>query len=248
MDDEPGALPARIEVLWGRADRPRRGPKPALSREQVVLAAVEIADEDGLGALSMSRVAGHLGFTTMSLYRYVSAKDELIGLIMDHTLGEPPVLDGADGWRVGLERWARDCLAVYRRHPWMLQVPRASTPPGPQQMAWLDAGLRALSETGLSEDVKPSIVLLLAGYVHNTAMLSTELPPTDGEELPRFFQFLDQLIDPERYPALSRVLAAGVFDAPDEDIDAEFELGLACTLDGVDALIKRRRAHRRKGR
>src|SRR3954470_20418845 len=88
-----------------------------LSAELVVAAAVEIADEAGLGAVTMAAVAKRCGFTTMSLYRHVASKDELGGGVVDETLGTAPALRSA-GWRAGLDQWARDMLAVLERHPW----------------------------------------------------------------------------------------------------------------------------------
>ena len=84
MDHEHGAaLPAAVAAAWGVRESPGKGPKPGLSLERIVQAAITIAARDGLGAVSMSRVAADLGASTMSLYRYVSAKDELVKLMVD---------------------------------------------------------------------------------------------------------------------------------------------------------------------
>src|SRR5215203_813827 len=85
----PGVPPA-VELLWGRRDKGRRGgPKPALSLDKIVTAAVALADEGGIAALSMSRLADKLGFTTMSLYRHVASKDDLLLLALDAAMGYP---------------------------------------------------------------------------------------------------------------------------------------------------------------
>src|SRR5215207_6107774 len=97
---ERKGLDRTLELLWGARRRPRRGPKPSLSVEQIVSAAVEVADDEGLAALSMQRVAERLGFTTMSLYRYVPGKGELIDLMLDAAFGRPPdPEDEAPNWR-----------------------------------------------------------------------------------------------------------------------------------------------------
>lgn len=112
--------------------------------------AVGLADAEGLGALSMSRLARELGFTTMSLYRYVSSKDELLVLIQDAGAGPPPPMTEAD-WRVGLANWVRDQLTVLRAHPWMVRIPISGPPMNPNSVAWIESGLQAMADSGRIE-------------------------------------------------------------------------------------------------
>src|SRR4051812_50159401 len=86
-------LPASLEAAWGRRARPTRGPKPALSLERIVEAAVALAQAEGIGAVSMARGAGGLGSSPMSLYRYVAAKDEALALMGDASHGPGPQPD-----------------------------------------------------------------------------------------------------------------------------------------------------------
>src|ERR1700709_285727 len=112
MAEEPQEvdLPRAVALAWGVAANPQRGPKRELSIERIVEVAVELADAQGLAAVSMSSVAAVLGFTTMSLYRYVSAKDDLILLMNEQGIGMPPLSIGeAAHWRDGLNRWSRAC-------------------------------------------------------------------------------------------------------------------------------------------
>ncbi|WP_216592539.1 TetR/AcrR family transcriptional regulator [Verrucosispora sioxanthis] len=95
-------LPENVALAWGLRDRPSRGPKRSLSLDQVVAAGIQIAQAEGLTAVSMSRVAGELGVATMSLYRYVPTKHDLLDLMVDTAYGPPPRPRGADeGWRAG---------------------------------------------------------------------------------------------------------------------------------------------------
>ena len=116
-------LPASLDAAWGRRARPTKGPKPGLSLERIVAAAVALAHAEGLGAVSMARVASELGSSPMSLYRYVDAKDELLALMVDAALGDPPPPPAGEGWRDGLARWAWGYHDALRRHPWALHVP-----------------------------------------------------------------------------------------------------------------------------
>src|SRR6478752_7189470 len=95
---EPTGLPRAVELAWGLGAGGTRGPRRGLSLEQVVDAAVEVAEAEGFGAVSMSRVAKQVGYTTMSLYRYVDSKDTLVALMSDRVIGDAPTLDPALGW------------------------------------------------------------------------------------------------------------------------------------------------------
>lgn len=254
MDDNGTGLPPAVELLWGLRERSRRGgPKPALTLERIVAAAVELADAGGLPALSMSRLAEKLGFTTMSLYRYVASKEELLLLALDAAIGPPPDIDPAGGWRPRAERWARALLDFYRRHPWTLDVPISGLPAGPNQLLWFDRGLAALEETRTTEAERASSVLLMAMYTRNQAQLGADLVRAEqlaaetGSAPQPWAQVLTRLIDPDRFPALSKVVAAGVFDDDDgagggeEYADHEFDFGLQRILDGIEALDRSRR-------
>src|SRR5262245_20143487 len=117
-------LPRVLRLLWGHEEPARPGPKPGLSIQAIAAAAVRIADRDGLGAVSMARVAAELGFTTMSLYRYVASKDDLYVAMLDEAYGLPDLgdSDGLD-WRQRLTAWAEAIRDGVTRRPWILQVP-----------------------------------------------------------------------------------------------------------------------------
>src|SRR5262245_33449921 len=101
-------LPRYLQLLWDKEPEGRRGPKPGRSIEEIGAAAVAIADADGLDAVSMKSVAGAIGFTTMSLYRYVDSKDELYAVMLDVAYGPPALAFSADdGWRERISQWAR---------------------------------------------------------------------------------------------------------------------------------------------
>ncbi|GAB3844337.1 hypothetical protein GCM10029963_20830 [Micromonospora andamanensis] len=109
MDGPDVELPENVALAWGLRDRPSRGPKRSLSLDQVVAAGIQIAQAEGLAAVSMSRVAGELGVATMSLYRYVPTKHDLLDLMVDTAFGPPPPPRGVDeGWRPALSRWGEE--------------------------------------------------------------------------------------------------------------------------------------------
>jgi AcrR family transcriptional regulator len=243
MDD---GLPAAVAAGWGLRVHPGKGPKPGLSLERIVAAAVKIASRDGLDAVSMSRVAAELGASTMSLYRYVNAKDELVKLMIDAAWGPPPAALPGTGWRAGLSRWAWGMRAAFRRHPWAARVPISGLPIMPNEVAWFEQALADLGDSGLAEAEKASVIMLVSGYVRTLATLESDLEATvraagvtPDEWMAAYPRMLTKLADPGRFPALTKFIAAGVFDRAD-DPDDEFIFGLERILDGIEVLISSR--------
>jgi AcrR family transcriptional regulator len=246
---EPAAgtagLPADVATAWGLRERSHKGPKPALSLARIVDAAVQVADTEGLDAVSMGRVATELDAAPMSLYRHVSAKEELLRLMVDSAWGDNPgPLAPGETWRDGLSRWAWAMRAGARRHPWVVRIPISGLPILPREIAWFEDALACMADTGLTEARKASVIMLLSGYVRNLAateadILAAVLASGLGydEWMATYPRMLSQLTDPKRFPALTAFIAAGVFDAADGP-DDEFIFGLERILDGIAALIQ----------
>jgi AcrR family transcriptional regulator len=242
-------IPRSLDLLWNRTASRRRGPPQALSLERIVAAAIEIADGQGLAALSMARLAKRLGCATMSLYRHVANKDELQVFMMDAAPGSPPAIEAASDWRSGLERWARELQVVYYRHPWILRIIAGRPPLEPGQLAWLESGLRVLKGTRLEPLAKLSVILLVLNYVRGEAEIQTGLlqthrrtPKQEREMQAWYGRALARLADAERFPALAELIAAGVFGAGKRDSgqDPHFEFGLARILDGLEVALRAR--------
>ncbi|MDS1271659.1 TetR/AcrR family transcriptional regulator [Lipingzhangella sp. LS1_29] len=219
-----------LELLWGESPRPRRGPKPRLSIDRIADTAITIADTEGLDALSMQRIAGELGYTTMSLYRYVPGKAQLLDVMIDRAVGQPPTPEAPDGtslpWRAQVEAIAWAVWRVFMRHPWFLSMQFAGPPIGPNHLAWMEAGTSAFTRGGLSDVEAFCAFAFVQGSIRDWARAETEsaagAPATEGgsptapQEQPEsaYATALRTYAVPDRYPTLSRIVAAGMFDPP----------------------------------
>jgi len=237
--------PSALQRLWSTAAGSERPARLGLSLERIVASGVELADQDGLGAVSMKRVAERLGFTTMSLYRYVASKDDLLLMMQDACWMPPDDLDITDSdWRAGLEAWTREQVGILGGHPWLEQVRHIDRAGTPSQIMWMELGLQALAQTALSEYQKVEVLLLLSGYTFSYARLSATAADgarrgyfDSGEQAPAFAGLLRELAGPDRFPALLGAVTGGAF-TPDRDFP-DFEFDLLVLLDGVAALITR---------
>ncbi|WP_031506924.1 TetR/AcrR family transcriptional regulator [Streptomyces megasporus] len=246
--DSGTGLPPGVETAWGLRERPGKGPRPGLSVDRIVGAAVELANAEGLQAVSMSRIAAALGASTMSLYRYVASKEELLVLMQEAAYGLPPEgpAPEEEGWRVALAHWARSMREVLYRNLWMLRLPITSPPTTPHALAWMERGLACLRSTGLDAGEKIETILLVNGFVRNEATLAADLASaarasggTVQEAMAAYTRLLTRVADPERFPEIDAVLRSGVMSeegAPDE----EFVFGLERLLDGIEVLVEAR--------
>ncbi|MFI2707717.1 TetR/AcrR family transcriptional regulator, partial [Nocardioides sp. CER28] len=220
---------------------PRRGPKPAMSVPAIARVAVALADEEGLDAVSMASVAKRLGFTAMSLYRYVDTKDDLLQVMLDAAYGPVtlPAPEPGDGWRSAATAWARALLDRCRAHPWLVDVRMSSPPLTPHSVGWMDAGLRALGGTGLGPQQVASSLLILDGYVRSHVRLLHEY---SEEGLRTWSTRLRSVIDEEATPTVWMALQADVFD--DEPAEEgpwpsdDFVFGLEIVLGGIEQLVE----------
>lgn len=251
--DQRQADPNRtLELLWDVQAPPTRGPKPALSVRQIVDAGIAIADAEGVAAVSMRRVADELGYTTMSLYRYVPSKTDLLELMVEYAVEVPDPPAGLTGWRDRLRWWAHDTVALYRRRRWALDVPLNAPPMGPNQIKRMEQGLSALDGTGLGGGELLGILVVLSGYVRGHAQLATTLADVERRTgTPQaawdqaYGRMLTTFVNADDHPTLARIVAeddfAGYAEPDDEWLGDDFAFGLELVLDGIDRYIERRR-------
>ncbi|MPZ26698.1 MAG: TetR family transcriptional regulator [Micromonosporaceae bacterium] len=244
--------PARtLALLWRPRAAPARGPRPALTVDRIVAAAIELADADGLPALTMRRVADRLGVGTMSLYTYLPGKPELVDLMLDTVYGEtarPVQPAGPAGWRAALTQVAQENWALCQRHPWMLDVAVGRPLAGPNETAKFDYELRTVDGIGLTELEMDAAVRLVLGHVSAAARSAVEkaqLERLTGQTHAQWWRehapLLAELVDPDQFPTATRVGEAvgAAFDAA-FDPGYAWEFGLQRILDGLAALVQSR--------
>lgn len=240
-----------LRLLWRDVlgePRGSRGPRQKVSVDEVVDAGIALADEEGIDAVSIRKVAERLGIGAMSLYTYVESKSELVDLMIDRVVGlVPRAMDPAVPWRQRLEVVAREEWEHYLRHPWVLQVDTSRPPLGPGISDRYEYQLSAIEGIGLSDLDMDAVVTLVAGFVASAARSHLEAQrgrlsstQTDEEWWEANIPVLTEVMDAARYRISGRVgSAAGEeYNAPSDPLRA-FEFGLARVLDGVEAYLGR---------
>jgi AcrR family transcriptional regulator len=223
-----------VTDLWDLHRQPEKTPRIGLSLPLIVKTAIEVADADGIEAVSMERVAASLGFTKMSLYRHVSNKSELLSIMIDTAVGEPPDLSGTPGgWRARLEEFARQLTGVWRQHPWVPAVTVGARIMGPREAGWIESAVAALAGTGLTGDERLAAAFVILGHIRNTQSMATAgtQPWSGGTEMAELIRGRADL-----FPELSHVLRG---PTPTLDDNAR-RFGLDRILDGLAALIEQR--------
>ena len=257
-EDRPKSRMARdVELLWGLDSPPaRRGPKPRLSRDAVVRAAIEVADAEGIEAVSMQRVAKELGYSTMSLYRHVDSKEDLLVLMLDAATDRVPPGPREDGdWRAGLEEWCQRILEMYRARPWAVYIAFNGPPSGPSGLRWMEAGLRELVAAGLEVGEALQMLTLVSAVMRETVRLEAEMlraAASTGSTLAEterdYSLGLRRVVGAEEFPTVARMLRERVLE---EDVGVqdpermggpaeELDFGIRRVLDGIEVYVRSR--------
>ncbi len=239
----PGADPVADARRMPESTEPGLSERP-LDQPLIVRTAIELADRDGVAAVSMRRVATELGVGVMSLYRYVASREELNDLMVDTVFGERPLPEpGPDGWRAKLELSAREEWALYRDHPWVSHLVAVTTRPpiAPSLMAYTDWRMRALDGHRLDFATMVQIAIMIGTYLQSAAM-----PLAHEAQAARATRNTRQQWADARQDALHRTLRTAhlpmVSEFGTEAFQASepeniFEFGLHRMLDGVATLL-----------
>jgi AcrR family transcriptional regulator len=204
-----------------------------LSRQRVLQAAVTLADRDGVGALSMRRLAQELGVEAMSLYHHVANKDAILDGIVDVVFSEIELPPGEVGWRAAMRRRAISAREVLRRHPWATGLMESRPTPGPANLRHHDAVLGILRNAGFSVELAAHAYSVLDSYIYGFALQESSLPFHTPEETAEVAETIMAELPADAYPHLTEMVVEHALQ-PGYDYGNEYLFGLDLILDGLD--------------
>ena len=242
-------LRRRSELLWEDRSRSTRGPKAAFTPDDVVRAAIQIAEADGLAAVTMSAVSARLGLTTMAIYRYFPNKDALLDAIVDAAMGRPPRPEEPRGdWRADVVQWAHAKRAMLCARPWLAELPFVAAPHGPNWLSWVEAVVEPLSRIGLNAVDTGEMLSVIDGYTRGASDTAISLArarargTSDAEWAAAVGADLGRAIGDERFPAFAALITAPSGCHP-RTMERSFDFGLQRVLDGIEHYVESTKPH-----
>ena len=237
-------LRRRSELLWEDRSPSTRGPKAGFTPEEVVQAAVAIADEDGLSALTMQAVSARLGLTTMAIYRYFPNKEALYDAIIDAGMGLPPRPTEPRGdWRAEVARWSHAKRDMLIARPWIAELPFVAAPHGPNWLSWLEALTEPLASTGLAAPDVGEMISVIDGFTRGASDTAVSLARAQARGVSQMQWAaavgadLGRAIGDARFPHFAAILTAPS-TGKTRTMDESFDFCLQRVLDGVELYVK----------
>ncbi|MFF4350440.1 TetR/AcrR family transcriptional regulator [Streptomyces sp. NPDC001530] len=210
-----------------------RAPRIPLSRERVLHAAVALADESGLEALSMRKLGEAVGVEAMSLYNHVANKVDLLDGMIDVVFGEIGLPSSEDDWKTAMRERAGAVRRVLSRHRWAIGLMESRTSPGPATLQHHDAVIGCLRNAGFSVELAAHAVSALDSYIYGFALQERSLPFDTPDETAELAQAILTTFPRDAYPHLAELTTEHVLQ-PGYDYGKEFEFGLGLILDGLE--------------
>lgn len=238
-----------LKLLWEGNEPPKRGPRPKVELTALVQAAIEIADTEGLGAVSTRRVAEKVGISPMSFYTYIPGKAELLDLMLDtvsgQDIGEVPEFDPAQ-WRMNLTVMAMGLRDFYLRHPWVIELATHRPVLGPGTMTSYEFALRAVDGLGLSPvemDMMVTTIGALAAGAARPQAQAKKVREATGLSDDQWWYTIEPYLstrDFSPYPVSNRIgpIIGELYGLGDPDMS--FKFAIERMLDGFAVLIERK--------
>ena len=206
-------------------------PRLPLSRERILAAAVDVADENGIESLTMRKLGETLGFEAMSLYNHVANKDDLLDGMIDLVLAETESPSAADDWDAAIRASAISVHEALRRHPWACNLLMAPGRVRPTRLRYMDLLLGRLREAGFSAETTYHAYHVLDGHIFGFSLWETSHTYT-AEEVSNFVAKFAQTITVDAYPYLHEHAQQHFSEGPHREVSA-FEFGLDLIVDGL---------------
>ena len=211
-------------------------PRPRLSRERVLQAAVGLADAHGIESLTMRKLGAELGVEAMSLYNHVGNKDELLTAMVDSVFAEIHLPSADDGWRTSMRERAFAMRAAMARHPWAIGLMESRPTPGPATLRHHDAVLGILRGSGFSLALAAHAYSALDAYIYGFAMQEKALPFDGEEQTAEVVEQMMAAMPGDEYPHLTEIALQHVMQ-PGYDYGDEYAYGLDLILDGLERAL-----------
>lgn len=212
-------------------------PRLPLSRDRILSAALELADERGLDAVTMRELGRALGFEAMSLYNYVASKDDLLDGILDLVLDETQPPAATDPWDAAIRASALSVHEALRRHPWACRLLMTPARIRPARLRYMDSLLGCLHDAGFDPDVTFTAYHVLDAHIFGFSLWRAAYT-YDIEQPVDLAASIDDFIPPDEYPHLNEHGRQHLREGPHRDVDA-FALGLDLILDGLKKMRSR---------
>ena len=203
-----------------------------LTRERVLQAAIERADQGGLEALTMRKLGQELGVEAMALYHHFANKDDLVDGMVDLVFGEIDLPDGGPDWRMAMRKRAISVRDALLRHRWAIGLMESRRTPGPANLRHHDAVIGSLRAGGFDIAMAAHAYSLLDSYIYGFALTKMNLPFETSEDVGEVAQTMLEPFPAGEYPHLMEILTDHVMQ-PGYDYGDEFEYGLDLILDGL---------------
>ena len=206
-----------------------------LTRERVVKGAIAVADEEGIGSLTMRRLARELKVEPMSLYHHLANKEEILDGIVDVVFGEIALPLDSVGWQEAVRQRAISAREALSRHPWATTLMDSRTAPGPATLQHHDAVIGKLRDAGFTIEMTAHAISLLDAYIYGFTIQDTSLPFDNPEVMAEVAESILRAMPVEDYPHLVELTTEHVLK-PGYSYSVEFEYGLDLILNGLAAL------------
>jgi AcrR family transcriptional regulator len=227
--------------IWARPTPVPRRRDRGLSRERIVKSAIQLADAEGIDAVTMRAIAQKLRTGAMSLYWHVGSKDDLMDLMRDAVAGELERIDHPSGdWRADLTAIATDSREAFLRHPWLTAVVGGRPTLGPNFLRHAELSLAVVGHVGVDAATQLAIVFAVDDYVRGfvTRELEEAGGPQGGGDDREWQEsvgpYMREILASGEYPNLAAMIEGRGYQI---DSDTRFSFGLQCLLDGIAARV-----------
>ena len=212
------------------------GKRTPLSRERVLRAAMALADEEGLDALSMRKLGKQLGVEAMSLYKHVANKDDLLDGIAELVASEIYLPNPETHWKIGMRERAISARRVFQRHPWAVGLMEARANPGPASMRYYDTVIGSLRRGGFPIRLATRAFSLMDAYVFGYAAQEINLPFGSTEDLSVIAENIKEQLPAGEFPHFTEMILDYVL-RPEWNFEEEFAFGIDLILDGLQRAL-----------